>query len=281
MKKIAVIISFFFIQNVSAQNYFNTISVDHKKENTNIKTVVPIDTFTRDKKYYTVKIKETIDQLNTLEANYKLNDSLHTYHLKYYDDKLLKSTSTKDKEIYTKEIKLLNKKNKEQFNNFKTRQELLIIKREAYKDSLINQVKKELRKKSSFSKPGRLKYPVKEDFVVTSKYGYRTHPVTFKKSFHNGIDVRAKETSIYPIMPGRITKIDYDDKLGIFVEVTHPNDYKSIYGHLSQILLLENSTVNPNTPIAVSGNTGRTTAAHLHLILKKGDQYINPEPLFN
>ncbi len=282
MKKISVIVFLLLIETVFSQSHFNTITHDKRIFNPSTKQkTASVDTPDRDKTYYTIQIKQTIQKLRDLESEKEINDSIFRYNLKYYNEKLTKSTSEEKKQFFLNEIKFLEQKELNQQSEFEGRKELFTTSLEVYKDSLINEVKNSLKRKTSNQRFKKVHFPVKEKFIITSKYGYRTHPVTRKKSFHNGIDIRAKETSIYPVMPGKITRIDYDDNLGIFVEVTHQDNFKSIYGHLSKILLLENTAVNPNTPIAVSGNTGRTTAPHLHLILKEGDNHINPEPLFN
>jgi murein DD-endopeptidase MepM/ murein hydrolase activator NlpD len=116
-------------------------------------------------------------------------------------------------------------------------------------------------------------------FTITSKYGYRTHPITHLKQFHQGIDINTSKDSIYSIFYGRVTKIGYTSVIGNFIEITG-KEYTATYGHLSAILIEEGLTTYPNEIIAISGTTGRSTGDHLHLTIKKGNKTIDPLKYF-
>lgn len=127
-----------------------------------------------------------------------------------------------------------------------------------------------------------LKYfniPINTDtLIITSKFGYRKHPITGKNKFHKGVDLRAKNQYVYSILPGKIIKTGQTKKLGKYIEIQHGN-FKSIYGHLSSILVNKQQYVNVSQPIGISGSTGQVTAAHLHLGVKYMNKHINPEPI--
>ena len=121
-------------------------------------------------------------------------------------------------------------------------------------------------------------YPLKS-IKVTSPYGYRRDPFTGKLSWHNGLDLRAKNEPAYAMMDGIVEKIGYDNRSGNYVILRHGNFYIS-YCHLSSIIVRKGEYVYPGIIVGVTGNTGRSTGNHLHLTCKKDGKSINPAILF-
>ena len=121
-------------------------------------------------------------------------------------------------------------------------------------------------------------YPLKS-IKVTSPYGYRRDPFTGKLSWHNGLDLRAKNEPAYAMMDGIVEKIGYDNRSGNYVTLRHGNFYIS-YCHLSSIIVRKGEYVYPGIIVGVTGNTGRSTGSHLHLTCKKDGKSINPAILF-
>ena len=122
-------------------------------------------------------------------------------------------------------------------------------------------------------------YPLKS-IKVTSPYGYRRDPFTGKQSWHNGLDLRAKNEPAYAMMDGIVEKVGYDNRSGKYVILKHGN-YHVCYCHLSSIIVDNGEIVYPGTIIGVTGNTGRSTASHLHLTCKKDGKSINPTCIIN
>lgn len=117
-------------------------------------------------------------------------------------------------------------------------------------------------------------YPLKS-IEVTSPYGYRRDPFTGKLSWHNGLDLRAKNEPAYAMMDGIVEKVGYDNRSGNYVTLRHGNFHIS-YCHLSSIIVRKGESVFPGIIVGVTGNTGRSTGYHLHLTCKKGSKSINP-----
>ena len=117
-------------------------------------------------------------------------------------------------------------------------------------------------------------YPLKS-IKVTSPYGYRRDPITGKQSWHNGLDLRAKNEPAYSMMEGIVEKIGYDSRSGNYVTLRHGNFYIS-YCHLSSIIVRKGESVFPGIIVGVTGNTGRSTGYHLHLTCKKDGKSFNP-----
>ena len=121
-------------------------------------------------------------------------------------------------------------------------------------------------------------YPLKS-IKVTSPYGYRRDPITGKQSWHNGLDLRAKNEPAYSMMDGIVEKVGYDNRSGNYVTLRHGKFYIS-YCHLSSIIVRKGENVFPGIIVGVTGNTGRSTGSHLHLTCKKDGKSINPAILF-
>ena len=121
-------------------------------------------------------------------------------------------------------------------------------------------------------------YPLKS-IKVTSPYGYRRDPITGKQSWHNGLDLRAKNEPAYSMMEGIVEKVGYDNRSGNYVTLRHGN-YHVSYCHLSSIIVRKGEYVYPGIIVGVTGNTGRSTGSHLHLTCKKDGKSVNPTILF-
>lgn len=122
-------------------------------------------------------------------------------------------------------------------------------------------------------------YPLKS-IKVTSPYGYRRDPFTGKLSWHNGLDLRAKNEPAYSMMEGIVEKIGYDSRSGNYVTLKHGN-YHVSYCHLSSVIVGKGERVFSGTIVGVTGNTGRSTGSHLHLTCKKDGKSFNPTILLN
>ncbi len=120
--------------------------------------------------------------------------------------------------------------------------------------------------------------PVKHR-VINSHFGYR-------KQFgrmHKGADLKANiGDTIYAAFTGkvRLTKFERNG-YGFYVILRHDNGLETVYGHLSKFLVKENQYVKAGTPIALSGNTGRSTGPHLHFETRYMGVAINPEKIFD
>ena len=134
------------------------------------------------------------------------------------------------------------------------------------------------KQKQRISSYPSITYPLKS-IKVTSPYGYRRDPITGKQSWHNGLDLRAKNEPAYSMMEGIVEKIGYDSRSGNYVTLKHGNYYVS-YCHLSSVIVGKGERIFSGTIVGVTGNTGRSTGWHLHLTCKKDGKSVNPISLF-
>lgn len=135
------------------------------------------------------------------------------------------------------------------------------------------------KQKQWISSYSNITFPLKS-IKITSPYGYRRDPFTGKLSWHNGLDLRAKNEPAYAMMDGIVEKVGYDNRSGNYVTLRHGN-YRVSYCHLSSIIVRKGEYVYSGIIVGVTGNTGRSTGSHLHLTCKKDGKSINPAILFN
>ncbi len=118
---------------------------------------------------------------------------------------------------------------------------------------------------------------------ITSKYGNRIHPITgVKMSYHNGVDIAVSEgTPVLCPANGKVLKSYSNATGGNQVIIQHDNGWKTGYAHLQRGVFPVGTKVEQGTVIAYSGNTGKSTGAHLHFTLTdpQGTKQ-NPEDYF-
>ncbi len=122
-----------------------------------------------------------------------------------------------------------------------------------------------------------LRYPLNR-IHVTSTFGWRRHPVTGRRSFHYGVDFRARVgTPVFAVAKGRVVRAGYAKLDGNFIELKHLDGTRTYYLHLSRILVGKGQVVRAHQKIALSGKTGRVTAPHLHFGIKAPNgRWLNP-----
>ncbi len=114
---------------------------------------------------------------------------------------------------------------------------------------------------------------------VTSKYGYRYHPILKKKKFHRGIDLKAKKkTPVFATADGVVSFVQSKNigGFGRVIKIQHNYGFETVYAHLNKTNVKVGDIVRKNEQIALSGNSGRSTAAHLHYEIKYGSKVLNP-----
>jgi murein DD-endopeptidase MepM/ murein hydrolase activator NlpD len=100
---------------------------------------------------------------------------------------------------------------------------------------------------------------------VTSKFEYRISPFTGKREFHSGLDISAKIGSpIIAPADGVVTFVGHNDLSGNLLTINHSYGIKTKYAHLNKALVKQGQYIKRGDVIALLGNTGRSTGAHLH-----------------
>jgi murein DD-endopeptidase MepM/ murein hydrolase activator NlpD len=96
--------------------------------------------------------------------------------------------------------------------------------------------------------------------------GYITQPLTVGDGGdHPGLDIAIPTDSyIRAAGAGRVLRVGEDAMYGLFVVIDHGNGYQTVYAHASTILVERGQNVRRKEVVALSGSTGKSTAAHLH-----------------
>jgi murein DD-endopeptidase MepM/ murein hydrolase activator NlpD len=124
---------------------------------------------------------------------------------------------------------------------------------------------------------GRLYPPILSEWRLSSPYGWRDDPISGSRRYHAALDMAAPlNTPVYSTMPGRVLKIGHDETYGNYIIISHDNDYQSLYAHLNSVLVVEKQEVTREVKIALVGSTGYSIEPHLHFVVYKNDQAINP-----
>ena len=119
--------------------------------------------------------------------------------------------------------------------------------------------------------------PVVGQLDLSSGYGLRANPFGRGHEFHNGIDFVVDTGS--PVMataPGRVEAAGYEGPNGNRVAIDHGFGYRSVYAHLSKLLVKPGEQVQKGQVVGLSGNTGRSSGPHLHYTLYYRGQTIDP-----
>lgn len=113
--------------------------------------------------------------------------------------------------------------------------------------------------------------------VVTCKYGMRTHPITGKRKLHTGVDLRASTgTKVYAANKGTVTTSGYSSAWGNYIIISHGGGITTLYAHMSKRSVSKDDKVKQGDIIGYSGNTGYSTAPHLHFEISKNGSTYNP-----
>lgn len=97
---------------------------------------------------------------------------------------------------------------------------------------------------------------------------------------HAGIDIAvARGTIVRAAGGGVISQAGFDPEYGLFVRIDHADDYESMYGHMSRLLVSARDSVNAGQALGLSGSTGRSTAPHLHFEILEAGRSIDPSSL--
>jgi len=97
---------------------------------------------------------------------------------------------------------------------------------------------------------------------------------------HPGLDIAVPSaTQVRAAGGGMVVEVSETPEYGKMIRLSHPEKYETLYGHLSQTLVKQGDKVPLGAVIALSGNTGRSTAPHLHFEVRKDGQAVDPMQL--
>lgn len=126
--------------------------------------------------------------------------------------------------------------------------------------------------------PAFRRWPTPTSYRVSSHFNpNRLHPVTGRRSPHNGVDLATPiGTPIMSTGDGVIDRVGNHRYAGKYIDIDHGNAYKTRYLHLNKILVKRGDKVERGQKVALSGNTGRSTGPHLHFELHVNGRPVDP-----
>lgn len=105
---------------------------------------------------------------------------------------------------------------------------------------------------------------------VTSLFGQRTHPITKKADFHNGIDiVYPQGTKLHAVAKGKVLISQFHTALGWYLVIDH-GGFLTVYAHMSKKGAAVGAEVNGGDTVGYLGTTGASTGPHLHFEIRDG-----------
>jgi murein DD-endopeptidase MepM/ murein hydrolase activator NlpD len=112
---------------------------------------------------------------------------------------------------------------------------------------------------------------------ITSTPGWRIHPLTGNRHYHQGLDIAAQYgTKVVATGRGVVLEAGHWDYLGNLVIIDHGFGYTTRYGHLASFVVKTGDRVKRNQVIGYVGNTGRSSAPHLHYEVRYNSKPVNP-----
>jgi murein DD-endopeptidase MepM/ murein hydrolase activator NlpD len=97
---------------------------------------------------------------------------------------------------------------------------------------------------------------------------------------HPGLDIAVPErTEVRAAGGGLVVEVGENAEYGKMIRLSHPQGYETLYGHLSETRVRQGDRVPLGAVIGLSGNTGHSTAPHLHFEVRRGGEAIDPMTL--
>ncbi len=113
---------------------------------------------------------------------------------------------------------------------------------------------------------------------MASGYGMRIDPIYKTRKMHTGMDFSApKGTPVFATGNARVKRINRSRRgYGNHIILDHGFNYETLYAHLSEIKVYRGQNIKRGEIIGYVGNTGKSTAPHLHYEVLKNGGHVNP-----
>ena len=120
-----------------------------------------------------------------------------------------------------------------------------------------------------------------EGGYLNSTFGYRNDPIDHVRRFHQGQDITVKSgTPVLSPADGVVKRAYYAGGFGNHIKLEHGSGYTTLFAHLSKINVKHGQIVKRGEIIGYTGNTGRSTAPHLHYEIHHNGKPQNPLDYF-
>lgn len=113
--------------------------------------------------------------------------------------------------------------------------------------------------------------------VITSPYGYRTHPIFGTTIYHSGIDIGVDYgTPVHAADSGVVVEAGWISGYGYAVVIDHGNGLSTLYGHNESLNVSSGQSVSQGQVIAYAGSTGNSTGPHVHFEVRSNGDPVDP-----
>lgn len=131
--------------------------------------------------------------------------------------------------------------------------------------------------KTTVSRGGSINYGVVSGRRISSAYGSRIHPITGKRTFHDGVDIAAGYgVGVYAYTDGKVVETGWNGGYGNSILIDHGNGLRTRYAHLSKISVRSGQKVKTGERIGAVGSSGTSTGSHLHFEVIVNGKTKNP-----
>ena len=114
--------------------------------------------------------------------------------------------------------------------------------------------------------------------VITSPYGYRTHPIFGTTIYHSGIDIGVDYgTPVQAADGGTVVEAGWGSGYGYAVVIDHGNGLSTLYGHNQELAVSAGQSVSQGQVIAYAGSTGNSTGPHVHFEVRANGDPVDPQ----
>lgn len=116
---------------------------------------------------------------------------------------------------------------------------------------------------------------------ISSRFGSREHPISHKRHRHTGIDLRAdRGEPIYATADGYVQQArdNYNRGYGNMVTLSHQMGFDTRYAHMDSVAVKYGQFVRKGDIVGYCGNSGDSTASHLHYEVRFLGNAIDPKP---
>ncbi len=119
--------------------------------------------------------------------------------------------------------------------------------------------------------------PIRGGYRISSRFGSRIHPITGRRSFHDGVDLACSSgTPIHAAANGRVVHAGWYGAYGIAIVIDHGSGWSTLYGHCSSLACGTGQNVSAGQVVGCVGSTGYSTGPHLHYSVRNYGAPVSP-----
>ena len=129
---------------------------------------------------------------------------------------------------------------------------------------------------------GYYSWPVPSCTYITSKFGYRVHPIFGTTKYHSGVDIAAGYgATIQAAAGGTVSIAEKSDSYGYYCVIYHSNGTTTLYAHMNEMPCVSvGQTVSAGQVIGYVGSTGWSTGPHCHFEIRVNGSCVDPLSYF-